>query len=139
MVLASTALALATPPVLEESPALLVLVEIDIAVRVDPDGVPTITRTGCGRAEPARQHLPIEVQESDQAVQFRHIHYPSLIDIDVAGAGQVAPLGQKVALGGKDLDAVVLPIGHQHAAIGMHPDPMWHVEFARRTLSRCTP
>ena len=107
VVSARKALALATPPVLQESPALLVLVEIDIAVRVDPDGVTTITRAGCGRAQPARQHLPIEVQEGDQAVQLRHIHHPSLIDIDVAGAGQVSPLGQKLACGGKDLDTIV--------------------------------
>src|SRR6266498_778971 len=50
----------ATPPIFQESPALLVLVEIDVAMRVDPDGMPAIPRAGTGRTRPARQHLPIE-------------------------------------------------------------------------------
>ena len=130
---------LVTPSVLQQASAILILVEVQITVRVYPDRVPPIPRSRACRAQPARQHLPIESQEGDQAVQFGHIHDPGMIDIDVTGAGQVLPLGQKVALRGKDLDAIVLPVGHKHTAIGVYPDPMRHVELAWGTFPRGSP
>src|SRR2546423_9352715 len=51
---------LATPSVLQQASALLILVEVQIAVRVQPDSVPPIPRARARRAQPARQHLPIE-------------------------------------------------------------------------------
>ena len=92
--------------------------------------MPPIAGARTRRAQPAREHLPLEGQEGDQAVEFWHIHHPSLIDIDVTGAGQVSPLGQKVTLRGKDLDTIVLPVSHEHTAISVYPDPMRHVELA---------
>ena len=103
-------------------------------MRVQPDCVPPIPHARARRAQPACQHLPIERQESDQAIQFGHIHDTGMIDIDVAGAGQVLLLGQEVALRGKNLDAIVLPVSHEHAAIGVYPDPMRHVELAWGTF-----
>src|SRR6266852_1899859 len=50
----------ATPPVLQESPPLLVLVDVDVAVRVHPDGMAAIALSGACRARPAGQDLPIE-------------------------------------------------------------------------------
>src|SRR5262245_49907319 len=67
---------LAAPPVLQQAPPLLVLVQVDVAMRVDPDGMPAIAGSGRGRAQPARQHLPVESQKGDQAVQLWHIHHP---------------------------------------------------------------
>ena len=84
---------LGTPSVLQQASALLILVEVQITVRVYPDRMPSIPRARARRAQPARQHLPLEVQEGDQAVQFGHIHHPGMIDIDVTGAGQALPLG----------------------------------------------
>src|SRR5438128_2357443 len=121
---------LATPAILQQASTLLILVEVQVTARVHPDRMPPISGASSRRAQPACQHLPLEGQEGDQAVEFWHIHHPGLIDIDVTGAGQVSPLGQKIALWGKDLDAIVLPVGYEHAAIGVYPDPMRHVELA---------
>src|SRR5262245_49641775 len=98
---------LGTPSVLHQASVLLILVEVQITVRVHPDRMPSVPRARARWAQPARQHLPIEVQEGDQAVQFGHIHHPGMIDIDVTGAVQALPLGQEVALRGKDLDPIV--------------------------------
>src|SRR5262245_55196781 len=132
-------LPLDTPPVLQESPPLLVLVDIDIAVRVHPDGMTAIDLSGPGRARPAGEGLPLERQEGDQTVQFRNIYDLVRIDIDVAGAREASPLGQELALRGKDLDTVILSVRHQHPAIGMHPDPVRHMELARGGLTRGPP
>src|SRR5215470_15917638 len=64
---------LATAAVFEEAPALLVLVEIDIAVRVDPDGMASIPRARRGWTPPTRQHLALQIEEGDQAIQLRYI------------------------------------------------------------------
>src|SRR6266705_3958189 len=98
-----------------------------------------IPRTRRGWTPPTRQHLAIEVEEGDQAIQLRHIDHPVMVDVDVAGASQVFPLGQKLTLRGKDLDPIVLPVSHKHTTIGMHPDPMRDVELARGALPRCPP
>src|SRR5262245_49589075 len=128
-----------TPPVLQESPPLLVLVDIDIAVRVHPDGMSAIELSGACRAHPTAEDPPLNRQKGDQAVQFRDIHDLIRIDIDVAGAREVRPLGQELPIRGKDLDTVVLPVRHKHAAIGMHPDPVRNMELARGGLAWDTP
>src|SRR6266851_1825242 len=130
---------LATPSVFEESPTLLILIQVEIAARVDPDGMSPIPRASRGWTQPACQYLAIQVEEGDQAIQLRHIDHPVMVDVDVAGASQVFPLGQKLTLRGKDLDPIVLPVSHKHTTIGMHPYPMGDVELARGTLPRGSP
>ena len=77
---------IATPPIFQRPPARLVLVNVDVAVQVDPDGMPSVPHARYGRARPARQHLPIKRQQGHQTIQLRHVHDFVLIDIDVAGA-----------------------------------------------------
>jgi hypothetical protein len=128
-----------TPPVLQESLPFLVLIDIDVAVRVHPDGMATIDLASSGRTHPSGYDLPIDRKEGDETVQFGNIHDLVRIDIDVAWAGETSPLAQKIALRGKDLDTVVLPVCHKYAAIGMHPDPVRHMKLARRDLARRSP
>src|SRR5215813_8856352 len=97
--------------------------------------MPAIKLSGPCRAHPAAEDLSLDRHEGDQAVLFRDIHDPVRIDIDVAGAGEARPLGQELPIWGKDLDTVVLPVRHKHAAIGMHPDPVRHMELARGGLA----
>ena len=47
----------------------------------------SIPRASRGWTPPARQHLAIQGEERDQAIQLRHIDDPLMVDIDVAGAG----------------------------------------------------
>src|SRR5262245_34168315 len=82
---------LATPAGFQESSTFLILVQIEIAVRVDPDSMPPIPRASRGGTQPARQHLAIEVEEGNQAVQLRYVYHPVMVDIDIAGVGQVFP------------------------------------------------
>src|SRR5262245_24462393 len=81
----------ATAPILQQAPTLLVLVNVDVPMRVDPDGMPSVPSARCGQARPACQYLPIKRQQANQAIQLRHIHHFILIDIDIAGASQVLP------------------------------------------------
>ena len=59
----------------------------------------TIAITCRAWAQPACQHLAIQVQQGNEAIQFRHVHYPGMIDVNVAGTRQVSPLRQKITLG----------------------------------------
>jgi len=68
---------LVTPVVFEESSTLLRLVQVEVAVRVNPDGMAPSTRASRGWTQPARQHLAIKVEEGDQAIQLRYIDHPS--------------------------------------------------------------
>src|ERR1700730_16133937 len=102
-----------TPTVLQEPTPLLVLVDVDVAVRVHPDGMTAVDLAGPCRTHPPGDDLPIDRKEGDEAVQFGDIHDLVRIDIDVAWAGETRPLAQEVAFGGKDLDPVVLPVRHK--------------------------
>ena len=101
--------------------------------------MPAVACAGTGRTQLAGQDLTVEIQERHQAVQLWHIHHALVINIDVAGACQVAPLRYKVAVWGKNLDAVVLAVGHKHPAIGVHPDAVRDMKFTRRALAWCPP
>src|SRR5207245_9680056 len=61
----------ATAPILQQSPTLLILVNVDVAVLVDLDGMPSVLSARCGRARPAVQHLPIKRQQANQGIQLR--------------------------------------------------------------------
>src|SRR5215469_581033 len=99
----------------------------------------TIDLAGSGRTHPAGYNLPIDRKEGNQTVQFGDIHHLVSVDIDVAWAGKTSPLAQEVALRGKDLDTVILPVRHKYAAIAMHPGPVRHMELARCGLAWCSP
>src|SRR5262249_38318825 len=108
-------------------------------VRVDPDSMSPIPRTSRGWTQPARQHLAVKVEEGDQAVQLRHIHYFVLIDIDVTEAGKTWALRQKLPRGRQRREGNVHRRCPQRTAITMHPGPMRDVELARRALARHSP
>jgi hypothetical protein len=54
-----------TPAILQESPSFLVLIDIDIAVRVYPDGMAAINLAGPCRTHPPGDDLPIDREEGD--------------------------------------------------------------------------
>ena len=54
-----------TPAILQESPSFLVLIDIDIAVRVYPDGMAAINLAGPCRTHPPGYDLPIDREEGD--------------------------------------------------------------------------
>ena len=54
-----------TPAILQESPSFLVLIDIDIAVRVYPDGMAAINLAGPCRTHPPGYDLPIDRKEGD--------------------------------------------------------------------------
>ena len=54
-----------TPAILQESPSFLVLIDIDIAVRIYPDGVAAINLAGPCRTHPPGYDLPIDRKEGD--------------------------------------------------------------------------
>ena len=63
-----------------------------------------------------------EGPRSGQPGQLGHVDAPLPVRADVRGPLQVRPLLQKAAVEGKDLHAIVLPVGHQHPAVVRHPE-----------------
>jgi hypothetical protein len=65
-------LLLGASAVFQESTTFLILVDVKIAVRVNPDRMPAIALSGASRTLPARDHCSIDRQDGDLGVVLRH-------------------------------------------------------------------
>ena len=99
--------------VLDEPVAFEVLVDVDVAVGVHPDGVSALAVAHLDGAAPAGEYVAVHVEDGHEAVQFRHEDGFIGVYVDVAGAGEAEPLLQEVAAVVENLDAVVLAVSDE--------------------------
>jgi len=127
------------------------LTHVDVAVRIDTDVVRAdeVARRAAVHLAPARQHRARPVVDAHPAgplvgdraearrlvagavQQLGDVDQPVAIDGDVGRALHVVPLVQIVAVRAEELDAVVLAVGDQHAAVRRHRDAVDEVELPR--------
>ncbi len=103
--------------------------DVQIALRIGPDGVRSPELTGCVAAlaaEPPNQ-VPVEIQDTHVVFEFRDVRDALAVDVHVGWPLQVDPHADELALGGEDLNAVVLTI-EDVDPITVHPDAVWRVE-----------
>src|SRR5688500_6911319 len=126
------------------------LAHIDAAFRVYPEAVRRDETAGRAwvRATPACQDVAVNVADADPGrAGFGHqpaphvgralppVHLPENDgpvrgNEQIAGASDVGPDREKLAGRAEDLDAVVLAVADEDAAVGMGPDRVRQVELA---------
>src|SRR5262249_28272565 len=125
--------------------------DVDVPAGVDGDTVwrgEAARRAGVGAA-PSGQQPAVLVIDADAAVsrlvdrpvalrrlslvppQLGDVGAPVAIEHDVRGSLRVGPLLEILAVGAEDLDAIVLAIAHEYAAVPVDGNAVREIEFAR--------
>src|SRR5437867_3469701 len=127
------------------------LAHVHVALRVDRDAVRRREAAGRRRIRPApaRQHPAVAIVDADATrldvarrpvaarrlprlpPELRDVGAPGAVEHDVRRAARVGPLGQVLAVGAEDLDAVVLAVADEDAAVGGDGDAVGEEELAR--------
>src|SRR2546425_392070 len=127
------------------------LAHVDVAARVHGEAVRggEAARHAGVRAAPPREHASVPVVDADTTVprlldrsmatrrlalvppQLGDVGAALRVEHEVRGALGVRPLREVLALGAEDLDAIVLAVADEDAAIRVDGDAMRQVELAR--------
>ena len=116
-----------------------ILVHVEVAVGVHPHGVGPVAPAGVQGALTGADDVAVDAEDAHESIKLRDVENVVLVDVDVAGPRQTGPFVQIFSVRVEDLDPVILPVGDEHPAIGVHPNAVGHVELARPGLPRLAP
>ena len=91
------------------------------------------------RLVPPCQQLAFHGHDAHESVQLDHVHHFIFVYEYVARPSEICPLVQKIPSRRENLDAVVFPVGHEYAAVGVHPHTVGHMELAGGGFAGLTP
>src|SRR2546425_3918820 len=134
------------------------LAHIHVTPRIDPDAVRCGKATGRDgvRPAPAGEHMAVPIVDADAArpdlagrsvaargltllpPELRDVGASLAVEHQVRRASRVGPLGEVLAVGTEDLDAIVFAVADEDAPVGGDGDAVRQEELTR-TLARHSP